>query len=423
MLDIKFIRQNSQKIKEGCRKKRVNVDIDYLLDLDKKRRELLLVLEDFRAKKNQASKKIVATKNETEKKKIVLRVRKIDKRSDEIEKEFKKVEKEFNTLMLQVPIPPADDVPGGKTEEDNLPVRYWGEPPKFDFKAKDYITLMNSLDLLDLERGAKIGGFRQYVLKNEAVLLEQALLRWSLDFLIKKSFTVFRPTMFVKEFALFGTGMFPRGREDAYSIEDDLFLTGTTEVPLMAYYADEILSENQLPIRMVGISGAFRKEAGSYGKDTKGILRTHEFWQTEQVIICKNDKEESIRWHEELLKNSEEMMQVLKLPYRVVNCCAGDLADGQVKRYDIEAWVPSQGKYRETHSDSYLFDFQTRRLNIRYRDKENKLKFTHSLNNTGIASPRILIPVIENYQQKDGSILIPKILQSYLNGLEKICKK
>ena len=422
MLDIKFIRQNPDKVKEGCKKKQVKVDIDKLLEVDKKRIELLQALEDMRAKKNKASKDIAATKDKQEKEKIILEMRELDRSNDKLDENLKAFQEEFNELMLQVPIPPADDVPEGKSDENNVEVRTWGKQPKFKFTPKDYITLMEELDLLDLKRGAKIGGFRQYVIKNEAVLLEQSLLRWSLDYLVKKGFTLFRPTTMVKEFAMIGTGMFPRGKKDTYKVDDDLYLVGTTEVPLMAYHADETLDEKDLPKKYVGISAAFRKEVGSYGKDVKGIFRIHEFLQTEQVIICKNDEQESIKWHEELLKNSEELMKKLKVPYRVVNCCGGDLSDGQVKRYDIEAWVPSQGKYRETHSNSYLFDFQTRRLNIRYRAKDNKIKFAHSLNNTGVAVPRVLIPIIENYQQKDGSISIPKVLQKY-TGFKKIQRK
>ncbi|XOB42286.1 MAG: serine--tRNA ligase [Candidatus Nealsonbacteria bacterium] len=422
MLDIKFIRQNPDKVKEGCRKKQVKVDIDKLLEVDKKRVELLRALEDMRAKKNKASKDIVGTKDKKEKEEIILKMRELDRNNDKLDENLKKLEKEFNDLMLQVPMPTASDVPEGKTDKDNVEIRHWGKLPKFSFPVQDHITLMEKLDLVDLKRGAKIGGFRQYVIKNKAVLLEQALLRWSLDFLVKKGFTLFRPTTMVKEFAMIGTGMFPRGREDTYKVDDDLYLVGTTEVPLMAYHADETLDEKDLPKKYVGISSAFRKEVGSYGKDVKGIFRIHEFLQTEQVIICKNDEQESIKWHEELIKNSEELMQQLKLPYRVVNCCGGDLSDGQVKRYDIEAWIPSQERYKETHSDSYLFDFQTRRLNIRYRAKDNKIKFAHSLNNTGIAVPRILIPIIENYQQKDGSVSIPKVLQKY-TGFKKIQKR
>jgi len=409
MLDIKFIRQNIDKVKEGCNKKHVDVDINKLLDVDRKRIELLQALEDMRAKKNKASKEIIRTKSKTEREIIILRMRELDRSNDKLDERLRDVEKQFNKLMLRVPMPPASDVPEGETDKDNVEVKRWGKLPKFSFPVQDHITLMEKLDILDLKRGAKIGGFRQYLIKNKAVLLEQALLRWSLDFLSKKGFTLFRPTTMVKEFAMIGTGMFPTGREDAYKVDDDLYLVGTTEVPLMAYHADETLDEKDLPKKYVGISAAFRKEVGSYGKDVKGIFRIHEFLQTEQVIICKNDEQESIKWHEELIKNSEELMQKLKLPYRVVNCCGGDLSSGQVKRYDIEAWVPSQKKYRETHSDSYLFDFQTRRLNIRYRTKDNKIKFAHSLNDTAIATPRILIPIIENYQQKDGSVSVPSV--------------
>ncbi len=306
MLDIKFIRQNPDKVKEGCKKKQVKVDIDKLLEVDKKRIELLQALEDMRAKKNKASKDIAATKDKQEKEKIILQMRELDRNNDKLDENLKVFQEEFNELMLLVPIPPADDVPEGKSDEDNVEVRAWGKQPKFKFTPKDYITLMEELDLLDLKRGAKIGGFRQYVIKNEAVLLEQALLRWSLDYLAKKGFTLFRPTTMVKEFAMIGTGMFPRGRKDTYKVDDDLYLVGTTEVPLMAYHADETLNEKDLPKKYVGISSAFRKEVGSHGKDVKGIFRIHEFLQTEQVIICKNDEQESIKWHEELIKNSEE---------------------------------------------------------------------------------------------------------------------
>jgi seryl-tRNA synthetase len=414
MLDIKFIRENQNLIKETCKQKKIDLDVDLLLELDKERRKLKHEVEVIRAEKNKASKEIPKL-SEKEKKIKIEEMKKLDRKEERLRVKLKKVEEEFNRLMLLVPMPVAKDVPIGESDKDNVVVKQWGEIPKFDFQPKDYITLMKNLDLVDLERGAKIGGFRGYVIKNEAVLLELALLRWSLDFLKSKGFTIFRPSILVRKFAMFGTGMFPFGEKDAYKVDEDLYLAGTTEVPLMAYFSNEILDEKDLPIKMAGISCAFRTEVGSYGKDVKGIFRVHEFWQTEQVIICKNDEKESIFWHEQLLKNSEEMMQALKIPYRVVNCCTGDLAPGQVKRYDIEAWVPSQGKYRETHSDSYLFDFQTRRLNIRYRERSSgKLKFAHSLNQTAIAVPRILIPLIENHQQKDGSVKIPEVLHPYL---------
>lgn len=414
MLDINFIRQHSDKVKKACQQKQIEVDIDELLKIDEERRNLLSEVEEMRAAKNRASEEIAKTKDKEKKQSIIDDMRELDKKSDKLEEELKGIEEEFESLMLQVPNPTASDVPEGESDEDNTVVREWGQPREFKFSPKDYIALMENLDLLDLKRGAKIGGFRQYIIKNEAVLLEEALLRWSMDYLLEKGFTLFRPTVMVKEFAMKGTGMFPFGKEDTYEVDNDLFLAGTTEVPLMAYHAGEILEEDELPKKYLGVSEAFRKEVGSYGKDVKGILRVHEFRQTEQIILCKNDEQESIKWHEQLLSNSEELMKLLDIPYRVVNCCTGDLSAGQVKRYDIEAWVPSQQRYRETHSDSYLFDFQSRRLNIRYREKGGNLKFVHSLNNTAIAVPRMLIPVIENYQQKDGSIKVPEALLPYI---------
>ncbi len=414
MLNIDLIRKNPEKVKEGTQKKGYDPKIvDRVLKVDETRRQLIGEIEKYRQERNRLAPLRQGFAEQGKKIKEILR---------KLEPDLRAVEEEFNNLMLQIPIPPAENVPPGKTEDDNKEMRKWGKLPKFSFKPKDYISLMEDLDLVDLERGAKIGGFRQYVIKNEAVILEQSLLRWSIDVLVKKGFTLFRPTCMVKKSALEGTGMFPFGKDDSYPVDKDLFLSGTTEVPLMAYHAGEVLEEEELPKKYAGISVAFRKEVGSYGKDVKGIFRVHEFWQTEQVIICKNDEKESLSWWEKLVKISEELMQALEIPYRVVLVCSGELAAGQVARYDIEAWVPSQKKYRETHSDAYLFDFQTRRLNIRYRVKDGTTKFVHSLNNTGIAVPRILIPLIENYQQKDGSVLVPKVLQKY-TGFKKISPK
>ena len=418
MIDITLLRKNPELFKVGVQKKGAKVDIDKILKLDKELRSLQQQVEKLREERNKISKRISPLKGQ-EKKEALSQAQKIKDQLEILEEKMLQLQNELKNLLFFIPCPPSEDTPEGKSEEDNVPLKTWGERPDFKFAPKDYLTLMEKLDLLDLERGAKIGGFRQYVLKNEAVLLEYALLRWSMDFLIKKGFTLLRPTVMVNESAMISSGMFPQGKEEAYKVDDDLFLTGTTEVPLMAYHAGEILEEKNLPLKYVGYSPVFRREVGSYGKDLKGLFRVHEFIQTEQIILCKNDLTESIKWHEKLLANSEEMMQVLELPYRVVNVCAGELTDGQAKRYDIEAWVPSQQRYRETHSDAYLLDFQTRRLNLRYKDKEAKLKFAHSLNNTGLATPRILIPLIEIHQLEDGSINIPKVLQPYL-GFVKI---
>jgi seryl-tRNA synthetase len=415
MIDIKKLRENPEIFKEGAKRKFVDIDIDKILYLDNKNRELQSQIDKLRHEQKKLSLDFSKNKNKDLYEKIKL----IKKEIEEKENEKESISNELLNLLYLVPNPPAKDVPDGKTEEENVPIKFWGQIPNFDFEFKDYISLMKELNLVDLERGAKVGGFRQYFIKNEAVILELALLRWSLDFLKEQGFEIFRPTSLVKKFALYGTGMFPQGEEETYKLEEDLYLAGTTEVPLMGYFSDEILEEKDLPIKMAGISCAFRKEVGSYGKDVKGIFRVHEFWQTEQVILHRNDLEETIFWHEKLLENIEKMMQLLEIPYRVVNVCAGELSLGQVKRYDLEAWVPSQKRYRETHSDSYLLDFQTRRLNIRYKDKNGNLHFPYSLNNTAIAVPRILIPLIENHQQKDGSIKIPKVLVPYC-GFEKI---
>ena len=332
------------------------------------------------------------------------------------------VESEFNLLMLQVPQIPHESVPEGDSDADNKPVRFWGEPAKLDFEPKNHIDLMKDLDMVDFERGTKVAGFRGYFLKNEGALLSLALWQFTVNNLVKKGFVPLIAPSLVKEASFLGTGWLPQGKEEIYHTQDDLYLSGTAEVPVMGMYQDETLTEEELPKKFIAFSPCFRSEAGSYGKDTKGIYRLHEFMKVEQIILCKADSQESVKWHEEITKNSEEIVQALKLPYRVVVNCAGDLGLGQVKKYDIETWIPSQKKYGETHSSSYFYDFQTRRLNIKYRDRDGKIQFAHSLNNTALATPRILIQILENYQQKDGTIKVPEVLQSYV-GSKVIFKK
>ncbi len=274
---------------------------------------------------------------------------------------------------------------------------------------------MESLGLVDLERGVKVAGFRGYFLKGDAALMSVALWQLAFEMWTKKGFIPLIAPSLVREEGLMGSGWFPQGKEEVYKTQDDLYLTGTAEVPVTAFHQEEILDEKELPKKYVAFSPCFRREAGSYGKDTKGIFRLHEFAKVEQVILCRADHEESVRWHEEITKNSEEIMQALGIPYRVVVNCGGDLKLANVKTYDIEAWIPSENRYRETHSSSYYHDFQTRRLDIRYRDGEGKVRFCHSLNNTAIATPRILISLLENNQQKDGTVKVPEILQKYLS--------
>jgi len=429
MLDIKFIRQNPDKVKEGCQKKQVKVDINLLLEVDKKRRELLQALEDMRAQKNKASKKISETKGGKEKQKIILQMRELDKNSDRLTENSKKLDEEFKKLMLQIPNLPFDDVPVGRDERDNVVLREVGEKLKFDlpagrqgFQPKDYLEIAENLDLIDVKRAAKTSGTRFGFLKREAALMEFAIINFVFENLLGEDFIPIVPPVMIKPEMMRGMGYVERGGEEIYFVEkDNLYLIGTAEQIIGPMHADETLEEKELPKRYAGFSACFRREAGSYGKDTKGILRVHQFDKVEMFIFCQ--PEESKKEHQLLLSIEEKLMQALKLPYRVIQICTGDLGDPAAAKYDIEAWMPSENRYRETHSTSNCTDFQARRLNIRYRDKSGKLNFVHTINGTAFAIGRILIAIIENYQQRDGSILIPPVLQPYLNGLKKIERK
>ena len=333
--------------------------------------------------------------------------------------------KEWQAQMLQVPNVPDISVPDGATDADNKEIKVWGEIPKFDFVPKDHIELMEKLDLADFETGAKVAGFRGYFLKNEGAELEFALWQLTVDLFREKhtDYSMMVVPSLVRREALLGTGFLPQGEDDLYKTQDADYLAGTAEVATMGYFSDKTLDKKSLPKKVLAFSPAFRREAGSYSKDVKGLYRVHEFMKFEQVILCEASHEMSVQYHEELLKNAEEVLQALNLPYHVVLNCGGDLGLGQVKKYDIETWMPSKNKYGETHSCSYFHDFQTRRLNIRYKDTNGKMKFAHSLNNTAIATPRILIQILENNQQADGSIKIPESLRKYMGGKEYIGKK
>ncbi|MCR4283942.1 MAG: serine--tRNA ligase [Parcubacteria group bacterium] len=415
MLDIKFIRENPDLIKEAARKKKVDFNVGELIKVDDKRRDLISIVEKARAKQNEVSDKISKLAGE-ERGIIISEMKELKESLHKDEEELKKVELAWQTLMLQVPNIPDISVPEGGSDESNQEIRKWGEIPKFDFEPKSQVELLESLNLADFVRGAKVSGSRSYFLKNDAVLLTMALWHFVIDALRESGFEdVFFSPSLAREESFIGTGWLPQGREEVYQTQDNLLLTGTSEVSMMAYHKDEILDTSELPKTYVAFSPCYRREAGSYGKDTKGLVRVHEFYKLEQIVLCEANHEESVRWHEEITKNSEKIMQALGIPYRVVVNCGGDLGLGQVKKYDIEAWVPSEGKYRETHSASYFHDFQTRRLNIRYRDKDGKVRFVHSLNNTAIATPRFLVPLLENYQQADGSVAIPEVLRKYMN--------
>lgn len=413
MLDIKFIRENADLIKAGAKKKHLEVDIDRLLAVDTERRGLIATLEAARARQNAASNEIPTA--DPERKAALLDEMKTLKESlTGDEEKLKEVEKEWQLLMVAVPNLPDPSVPDGASDADNQEARTWGHKPLLGFVPKSHVELMQNLGMADFERGTKVAGFRGYFLKGDGALLNYAVWQFVMDHFVKKGgFTPMVVPSLVKRVAFLGTGYLPQGEEDLYKTQDGDFMAGTAEVATMAYHLNETLDKAELPIKYVSFSPCYRREAGSHGKDTKGLMRVHEFFKFEQVVLCEASHEESVRLHEELTKNAEDLLQALELPYRVVVNCGGDLGLGQVKKYDIETWVPSEDRYRETHSSSYFHDFQTRRLNIRYRGADGTLQYAHSLNNTALATPRILISIIENNQQADGSIRIPKVLQPY----------
>jgi seryl-tRNA synthetase len=419
MLDIKFIRENADVIKAGAKKKHIEVDIDRLLVLDEARRATMGDVEKLRAQQNEASQKITSATAE-EKATLLADMQGVKTKLQQKEEELKKVMTEWQGLMLQVPNIPDMSVPDGAGEEDNKVVHDWGEKPKFAFEPKDHITLMTALDMVDFERGTKVHGFRGYFLKGDGAELSWALWNYARVFFSAKKFVPFIAPAIVKREYFYGTGHLPKDAEDLFKTQDDDYLSGTAEVPMMAYHADEILKESELPKRYLAFSPCYRREAGSHSKDTKGLIRVHEFYKLEQLIICKADHAESQALHEEINRNYEEFLESLGLPYHRLLICAGDLSASKVKQYDTEIWMPSQKAYREGSSASYFHDYQTRRFNIRYDDGEKKL-FTHSLNCTAVATPRIIAAFVENFQEADGSIRIPKVLQPYM-GKDRITK-
>lgn len=414
MLDIKFIRDNPELIKEAARKKRLPFNVEELTAIDDKRRILLMSIEKKRAEQNAFSNLISSLKDENEKSVKLLEMKNLKADLGKEEEELKTVMRVWQKLMVAVPNIPDISVPEGENDNNNKEVKTWGEKPSFDFTPKSHIELMSALDMLDLERGVKIAGFRGYVLKNDAVLLNFALWQYGLSFFMKKGFTPLLTPAKVKREILIGSGYLPQGEEDLYKTQDGEYLAGTAEVPTMGYYMDEVLPREKMPFKFLSFSPCFRREAGSHGKDTKGIMRVHEFFKLEQVVLCEANHEESVKWHEWLNRNMEEFIESFDIPYRTVINCGADLGLGQVKKYDVELWVPSEHRYREISSTSYFNDFQTRRLNIRYKDAEEKLRFAHSLNSTALPTPRILIALLENNQQPDGSVKVPEVLVSYL---------
>jgi|TARA_Y100000310_G_scaffold345555_1_gene466452 seryl-tRNA synthetase len=415
MLDIQFIRDNKDLVKEGARKKHIQVDIDALVELDDKRRAFLALVEEKRAAQNEHTDKIASESDSAKREAMISDMRNLKQELQVEEAKLKGIMRDWQALMVQVPNVPDVSVPEGVDDSSNEEVKKWGIIPTFEFGAKSHTDLMTKLDMVDFERGTKVAGFRGYILKNDGAKLNFAVWQFIQDhFSEKDGFVPMVVPSLVRREPFLGTGYIPQGEEDLYKTQDESYLSGTAEVATMSYYMDEVLPKKQLPVKMFAFSPCFRREAGSHGKDTKGLMRVHEFFKFEQVVLCEADHEESVKWHEWINKNTEEALQKLNIPYRTVINCGGDLGLGQVKKYDIELWVPSEEKYREISSASYFHDFQTRRLNIRYRDDNGVLQFAHSLNCTALPTPRILIAIIENNQQADGSIVVPEALRPYL---------
>lgn len=413
MLDIQFIRENADVIKDGARKKKIEIDIDRLIAIDDERKVLRAQMDEKKAEQNRMSNTIMRAEGE-EKQKLVESMRHVKQGFTELEEKYKTVIQEWQSLMLQVPNIPDFSVPEGESDADNQTARTWGEVPTFTFTPKDHVELMTKAGMADFERGGKVAGFRGYFLKGDGVLLANAISQLALKHFLAKGFEPMMVPSLVRRETFLGTGYLPQGEEDLYKTQDGEYLAGTGEVATMGYYMDEVLENPAFPLKFLSYSPCFRREAGSHSKDTKGLIRVHEFFKWEQVVLCEASHTESVRLHEELTQNAEEFLQLMGLPYRVVVNCGGDLGLGQVKKYDLEAWMPSQNTYRETHSSSYFHDFQTRRLNIRYRNAEGKLQFAHSLNNTAVAMPRILTMLVELYQQEDGTIRVPDALVPYV---------
>ncbi|MBM7563312.1 serine--tRNA ligase [Paenibacillus sacheonensis] len=423
MLEIQVIRERAEDIQTAANRKGIAIDIAELLKVDDRRRAVRRETEELRAARNRGSKTV----------ELLLRGGRLDeagrakretagllaalKRSEEKHREL---ERQFQAMMLQVPNFISPDTPVGASDRDNAEVRRAGQLPVFEFEARSHVQLGDMLDIIDIPRGVKVGGTRQYVLKNGGLMLHRAVQQLALDLLIGKGFDILDVPVMVKEETMIATGFFPGNRDQSYAIQgEDKWLAGTSEVPLISYYGGEIV-DLQEPKLLGAVSACYRSEVGSAGRDVQGLYRVHQFAKVEQVVICQANLPEALARLEELTANSEELLRLLELPYRVVAVCTGDLSQKNYKQYDIETWMPSRGNYGETHSASLLLDFQARRSNIRYRDENGKLKHAYTLNNTMAATPRLLIPLLENHQREDGSVYIPPALRPYMQGMEAL---
>jgi len=419
MLDLKFIRQNPALVIEGARKKRIAVDVEGLLAADTAARALQTEVDALRARQNALSKE-VGKASPADRPRLIAEVNTFKAQLAELEGKFREAQADVDARLLRIPNVPADEVPEGKDDSENVEVKRWGTPRTFEFAPRDHVALAEAQGWLEIERAARVSGSRNYVLKGELSLLEGAVMRYALDLMVSRGFTPLSVPTLVRSAVMVGTGYFPGGEEQAYRTDsrDDLCLVGTAEVPVTALHQDEVLSLADLPVRYVALSSCYRREAGAAGRDTRGLYRVHQFQKVEQVVLDVADAQRSIEHHRAIVDNAEFVLQSLEIPYRIVNVCGGDLGAPQIQKYDIESWMPSRGGYGETHSASRFHEYQARRLNLRYRDAEGKVRFCHSLNNTVAASSRMLICILENHQNADGTVRVPKPLVSYLAGRE-----
>jgi seryl-tRNA synthetase len=422
MLDIAYIRQNLEAVRAAIKNKRMSLDLDELVAADRERRDTIARLEQRRARKNEIAALIPKASKE-ERPALIEEGKSVKGELETLEPALAEVQKRFDDLMLRVPSIPRPEVPVGTGEDDNVEIRKVGDKPTFDFPARDHVQLMTLHRMVDWDGPRKFAGGRSYALRGKGALLELAVTRLAIDVLVARGLTPVVPPVMVKERAMRGTGFFPLGIEEAYAVTaDELYLVGTSEVPLVSLHCDDTLEASQLPVRYAGISNCFRREAGAYGKDTKGLYRVHQFTKVEQVVFCLPDEEVAEKEHYALLGNAEAVLEKLEIPYRVAIACTGEIGLGQTRKHEIESWMPGRddgkGAYSETHSCSTMGDFQARRSNIRLRLADGSLTWPYTLNNTAVASPRILIPLLENHQREDGSIVLPKALVPYMNGIE-----
>ena len=418
MLDKRFIRENPDAVKAAVRVKGIDLDVDELLHLDQAGRKLQHELDQAQARRKSSAKEY-AQADEARRAALKTEHDELEAHLKSLRDQLAETNEKLQELLLLTPTIPWAGAPVGPDESANVTIRTWGTPPEFDFEPLDHVDLLEKRGWADFARARKVAGERAYALTSELVLLERAVHSYAIDLLRAKDFTIVSVPSLVRQDALIGTGMFPAHREEIYAIPaDDLYLAGTAEVALVGFHGDEILDHKRLPIRYAGISPCFRREAGSAGRDVRGLLRVHQFEKVEQFVICAADDEESDRWHAELLGTAEQLLQAFGLAYEVVECATGDMGAGKYRMNDINTWMPSLGAYRETHSCSSLHDWQARRANVRYRDSEGTVRFTYTLNNTAVATPRILAALVENFQTHDARVRVPAVLRPYLGGAE-----